>query len=174
MAGSACGNHLSGPFLSPEPNGGPVWENDRLAVTIVHSWADPHYSQEPRAQDRAKPFELNQDKHNADDNIKIIFLRDSTTGTSKFMEIAHRWVSATAAVHVYPRPCISIWPWWRVKPSWWTFQTQARCSSRRHTPPTTGSTPESQYLMCRGKSSTGTWAPWEIELWEFRLDILCY
>uniref|UniRef100_A0A8C6ALX2 Uncharacterized protein n=1 Tax=Monodon monoceros TaxID=40151 RepID=A0A8C6ALX2_MONMO len=38
------------------------------------------------AQDRAKPCELNQEKYNADDNMKIICQWDSTMGKPKFME----------------------------------------------------------------------------------------
>uniref|UniRef100_A0A8C0HY46 Uncharacterized protein n=1 Tax=Balaenoptera musculus TaxID=9771 RepID=A0A8C0HY46_BALMU len=38
------------------------------------------------ARDRAKPCELNQEKYDADDNMKIICQWDSTMGKSKFME----------------------------------------------------------------------------------------
>ncbi|XP_044083117.1 rab-like protein 2B isoform X1 [Neovison vison] len=43
-------------------------------------------SQEPMASDKAKPCELNQDKYDADDNVKIICLGDSAVGKSKLME----------------------------------------------------------------------------------------
>lgn len=38
------------------------------------------------ARDKAKPCELDQEKYNADDNVKIICLGDSTGGKSKLME----------------------------------------------------------------------------------------
>ncbi|XP_022374888.1 rab-like protein 2B isoform X3 [Enhydra lutris kenyoni] len=43
-------------------------------------------SQEPMASDKAKPCELNQDKYDADENVKIICLGDSAVGKSKLME----------------------------------------------------------------------------------------
>ncbi|XP_060161800.1 rab-like protein 2B isoform X5 [Globicephala melas] len=43
-------------------------------------------SQEPMAGDRAKPCELDQEKYDADDNVKIICLGDSAVGKSKLME----------------------------------------------------------------------------------------
>lgn len=42
-------------------------------------------SQEPMASDKAKPCELNQDKYDADDNVKIICLGDSAVGKSKYV-----------------------------------------------------------------------------------------
>ncbi|XP_025782841.1 rab-like protein 2B isoform X6 [Puma concolor] len=38
------------------------------------------------ASDRAKPCELDQEKYDADDNVKIICLGDSAVGKSKLME----------------------------------------------------------------------------------------
>ncbi|XP_015980830.2 rab-like protein 2B isoform X2 [Rousettus aegyptiacus] len=38
------------------------------------------------AEDRAKPCELDQEKYDADDNVKIICLGDSAVGKSKLME----------------------------------------------------------------------------------------
>ena len=38
------------------------------------------------AREKAKPCELDQEKYNADDNVKIICLGDSTGGKSKLME----------------------------------------------------------------------------------------
>jgi len=38
------------------------------------------------ASDKAKPCELNQEKYDADDNVKIICLGDSAVGKSKLME----------------------------------------------------------------------------------------
>ncbi|XP_077932953.1 rab-like protein 2B isoform X2 [Halichoerus grypus] len=42
--------------------------------------------QKPMASDKAKPCELNQEKYDADDNVKIICLGDSAVGKSKLME----------------------------------------------------------------------------------------
>lgn len=41
--------------------------------------------QEPMASDRAKPCELDQEKYDADDNVKIICLGDSAVGKSKYV-----------------------------------------------------------------------------------------
>ncbi|XP_008701066.1 rab-like protein 2B isoform X2 [Ursus maritimus] len=43
-------------------------------------------SQEPMASDKAQPCELDQEKYDADDNVKIICLGDSAVGKSKLME----------------------------------------------------------------------------------------
>lgn len=37
------------------------------------------------AEDRAKPCELDQEKYDADDNVKIICLGDSAVGKSKYV-----------------------------------------------------------------------------------------
>lgn len=37
------------------------------------------------ARDKAKPCELDQEKYNADDNVKIICLGDSAVGKSKYV-----------------------------------------------------------------------------------------
>lgn len=37
------------------------------------------------ASDRAKPCELNQEKYDADDNVKIICLGDTAVGKSKYV-----------------------------------------------------------------------------------------
>lgn len=49
------------------------------------------------AKDRAKPGELDQEKYDADDNVKIICLGDSAVGKSKYVERRARppWVSVT-------------------------------------------------------------------------------
>ncbi|XP_036134097.1 rab-like protein 2B isoform X2 [Molossus molossus] len=46
----------------------------------------PELSQGPMARDKAQPCELDQEKYDADDNVKIICLGDSAVGKSKLME----------------------------------------------------------------------------------------
>ncbi|XP_044943463.1 rab-like protein 2B isoform X4 [Mustela putorius furo] len=48
-------------------------------------------SQEPMASNKAKPCELNQDKYDADDNVKIICLGDSAVGKSKKEKQRYSW-----------------------------------------------------------------------------------
>jgi hypothetical protein len=43
------------------------------------------YSQEPMAENKTKPYELDQEKYDADDNVKIICLGDSAVGKSKYV-----------------------------------------------------------------------------------------
>ncbi|XP_036167268.1 rab-like protein 2B isoform X8 [Myotis myotis] len=46
----------------------------------------PELSQGPMARDKASPCEVDQEKYDADDNVKIICLGDSAVGKSKLME----------------------------------------------------------------------------------------
>ncbi|XP_059537226.1 rab-like protein 2B isoform X2 [Myotis daubentonii] len=46
----------------------------------------PELSQGPMARDKANPCEVDQEKYDADDNVKIICLGDSAVGKSKLME----------------------------------------------------------------------------------------
>lgn len=103
------------------------------------------------AQDRAKPCELNQEKYNADDNMKIICQWDSTMGKPKFMERfiidgfqPQQLSTYTLTLYKHMAMVGSI----LLVSSLWTFWTQqARSSSRAHMPPTARPTPTSCCLM---------------------------
>lgn len=103
------------------------------------------------AQDRAKPCELNQEKYNADDNMKIICQWDSTMGKPKFMERfiidgfqPQQLSTYTLTLYKHMAMVDSI----LLVSSLWTFWTQqARSSSRAHMPPTARPTPTSCCLM---------------------------
>ncbi|KAI4545722.1 hypothetical protein MG293_002277 [Ovis ammon polii] len=54
---------------------------------VIYPTSNPFkICQEPMARDKAKPCELDQEKYDADDNVKIICLGDSAVGKSKLME----------------------------------------------------------------------------------------
>lgn len=53
-----------------------------LSIQIAPS---PELSQGPMARDKANPCELDQEKYDADDNVKIICLGDSAVGKSKYV-----------------------------------------------------------------------------------------
>eukprot|EP00069_Balaena_mysticetus_P022550 bmy_03358T0 len=103
------------------------------------------------AQDRAKPCELNQEKYDADDNMKIICQWDSTMGKSKFMERffidgfqPQQLSTYTLTLYKHMAMVGSI----LLVSSLWTFWTQqARSSSRAHMPPTARPTPTSWCLI---------------------------
>lgn len=63
--------------------------NSSLLLTFPDSdktpWLGFSYSQETMAEDRTKPCELDQEKYDADDNVKIICLGDSAVGKSKYV-----------------------------------------------------------------------------------------
>ncbi|XP_035875720.1 rab-like protein 2B isoform X4 [Phyllostomus discolor] len=124
------------------------------------------------AGDTAKPFELDQEKYDAEDSVKIICLGDSAVGKSKLME---RFLLdgfrpqqlSTYALTLYKHTAtvdgrtvlVAVFPLQ-------TFGTQqARSGSRACTPPTTTRpTPASWCLTCRGRSPTGTWVPADIKM----------
>lgn len=51
----------------------------------VQTAPSPELSQGPMARDRAHPCEVDQEKYDADDNVKIICLGDSAVGKSKYV-----------------------------------------------------------------------------------------
>ncbi|XP_014446746.1 rab-like protein 2B isoform X3 [Tupaia chinensis] len=54
--------------------------------TRPHPWAGPLFSLKSMAGDRSEPCDLDQEKYDADDSVKIICLGDSAVGKSKLME----------------------------------------------------------------------------------------
>lgn len=51
----------------------------------VQTAPSPELSRGPMARDRAHPCEVDQEKYDADDNVKIICLGDSAVGKSKYV-----------------------------------------------------------------------------------------
>lgn len=56
------------------------------------------------AEDRAKPCELDQEKYDADDNVKIICLGDSAVGKSKYVGDWGRKTRPTGGLSYWQSP----------------------------------------------------------------------
>ncbi|KAM7240443.1 hypothetical protein CapIbe_008349 [Capra ibex] len=127
------------------------------------------------ARDKDKSCELDQEKYNADDNVKIICLGDSTVGKSKLMErfLMDGFQSqqlSTYTLTLYKHMATVdgktvLVDFWDTAGQEWFQSMHTSCYHKAHVC--------IMVFDVQRKITYKNLSTWYMELWEFRPEILC-